>query len=438
MTKKAPSKGKPPQAASHASSRAAAVRIVLSWLRTGRFPAPLLDNVHEDRAVVAEMVYGCIRWKGLFEWMIGRLARTRPSREVRAYLWVGLHQIFFMDGVPAYAAVAETVQAARKGPARRAAGFINAVLRRAAGEMDALRADAGRQPLHVRESHPDILVKRWERHFGPEAAEALCRWNNTPPTLALTVDTARTSLEAFRAGLTAHGVEAHAHPSSPDLFVEVPAVTNVRALPGYDEGLFTVRDPATQKAVDLLDVRPGMRVLDACAAPGGKTVAVAQRLADRGDVLAVEPSGVRRRRLEANCRRAGLTCVHIAEGSADTPEALREVAGHARFDRVLVDAPCTNTGVLRRRVDARWRFSANALGEAVALQRRLLETCLAATAPNGILVYSTCSLEPEENAGVVEYVLAKHTDMAMEESLQTFPPTSGTDGMYAAAIRRLT
>lgn len=377
------------------SSRRSAAFIVARWIATKDFPSSMLPNGVE-RAFVQDLVYTTIRRIRPLRKILGVLMKQWPKGELEALLYVGAAQILYMPDVPDFAAVSETVDAAKACENPSIAKVVNGVLRnviRRREEFEKMIADA---PLEECESFPTALVRRWERRFGAENAARLCAWHNTPAETFL----------ARRDGS----------------FVKLERGQRVEDVPGYAEGDFIVQDPGTRIAVDLLDPKPGERILDACAAPGGKTVQIAWRGAE---VTACEVNPKRRRRLEENLVRLKL-------GVEVTPE----LPASQTFDKVLVDAPCSNTGVLRRRPDARWNWSEEKLAALVKLQAEILDACASRVAPDGLLVYSTCSNEPEENEAQVTAFLARHPDFSLEESRESLPFESGTDGAFAALLRR--
>jgi 16S rRNA (cytosine967-C5)-methyltransferase len=405
--------------------------MVARWLSDGVLPDRMLGAAAEgDRGFVMDLVYGVVKRRRALEWFLDRLAEREPTGLRRACLLVGLEQVFHMPGVRDYAAVNETVAAAKEGCSAPEVRFINAVLRRALREKTALLGALAGQPLAVRESHPDLLADRWASAWGAEEAEALCRWNNEPAQVTVRVVRPRATVEGFLAALKAAGVRAEPHPARPEEFLALAHGWGVERLPGYGEGWFTVQDPSTLTAVDLLAPRPGERVLDACAAPGGKTLAIAERMAGQGELVATDPNAGRLQRLRANLRRAGVEFAKVALGDLTQPPA----PGTPPFDAVLLDAPCSNTGVLRRRPDARWKFTVGSLTRLAGLQRRLLEGAAGQVRAGGRLVYSTCSLEPEENAQQVRQWLAAHRRFELAEERQLFPPRDGVDGAYAARL----
>ncbi len=377
------------------NSRRSAAFIVARWIATKDFPSSMLPT-GENRAFVQDIVYTTIRRIRPLRKILGVLMKQWPKGELEALLYVGAAQILYMPDVPDFAAVSETVDAAKGCENPSIAKVVNGVLRnviRRREEFEKMIADA---PLEERESFPTALVRRWERRFGAENAARLCAWHNTPAETFI----------ARRDGS----------------FVKLERGQRVEDIPGYAEGDFIVQDPGTRLAIELLDPKEGERILDACAAPGGKTVQIAWRGAS---VVACEVNPKRRRRLEENLARLKLGV-----------EVIPELPASQTFDKVLVDAPCSNTGVLRRRPDARWNWNEEKLAALVKLQSEILDACASRVAPGGVLVYSTCSNEPEENEAQVTAFLARHPDFSLEESRESIPFESETDGAFAARLRR--
>ena len=424
-----------PAAGAPSNSRDAAARIVGTWLRSGAFPDRMLESVLADHGFVLELVHGVVRSFRPLDFIRAQLAPRQPRAELNAYLLVGLYQLLFLDDVEDYAAVNETVSAAKAALGAKAGNMVNAVLRRAQAGEAPLRAKLRQQPAAVRLSHPDLLVERWTRQFGADRAAALCDWDNRRPELALRINLTRTTLDALRLALTGAGVDCAPHPFDPRRFLRLSHGVRLFDLPGYAEGWFSVQDPSTQIAVDLLAPQPGERVLDACAAPGGKTILAAEALKGQGTLVAMDPSSERLVPLRQNIARLQLGNIAVVRGDAARPLDLPELA--VAFDAVLADVPCTNTGVIRRRPDARWRFTAERLYAVCKRQAAILDGIVVRVRPGGRLVYSTCSLEPDENEGQVETWLARHPEFKMAEARRLFPPETGTDGAYAACLTRL-
>ena len=389
-----------------ANARRSAAFIVSRWIATKDFPSSMLPQDH-DRAFVQDLVYTTIRRIRPLRKMLGVLMKQWPKGELEALLYVGAAQILYMPDVPDFAAVSETVDAAKACENPSIAKVVNGVLRnviRRREEFEKMIADA---PLEERESFPTALVRRWERRFGAENAARLCAWHNAPAETFL----------ARRDGS----------------FVKLERGQRVEDVPGYAEGDFIVQDPGTRLAVELLDPKPDERILDACAAPGGKTVQIAWRGAS---VVACEVNPKRRRRLEENLARLKLDIEVIPELSPLPENFQPSTLNFKLFHKVLVDAPCSNTGVLRRRPDARWNWNEEKLAALVKLQADILDACASRVAPGGVLVYSTCSNEPEENELQVAAFLARHPDFSLGESRESIPFESGTDGAFAARLMR--
>jgi 16S rRNA (cytosine967-C5)-methyltransferase len=291
------------------------------------------------------------------------------------------------------------------------------------------------EDIGIRQSHPDLLVQRWQHSYGKQATAELCRWNNRRARVILCPNPVRIGVQGLLNSLEEAGIAAGPHPAAPEVFIRLDHGTRVAGVPGYKEGHFSVQDPSTHEAVKLLDPQPGECVLDACAAPGGKTVLIAEHMQDTGRIVAMDLYRDRLGRLETNIERMGFGSVETLQGNAADAEDLQAAAARGLFDRILLDVPCSNTGVLQRRPDARWRFSEERLRQLVRLQHKLLNSVTTVLAPGGTLVYSTCSLEREENRDLVEAWLREHPGFNCVSSVGLFPPESGTDGIYAAALR---
>lgn len=417
------------------NSRAAAAGIVRRWMETGEFPDRLMDSVESDRAFIMELVYGVVKHCRSLEWVMDRCVQRRPRGPLVPFLLVGLYQVLLAKGMKPHAAVNETVAAVKKELSRGEADFTNAVLRRVDREREAVGAALAGQSLGVRESHPDVLVQRWIKHFGELGATNLCRWDNTAADVILRICKARTDMAAFIESLSKAGIAATPHPFDPARYCVLPRGVAVTAVPGFDEGLFMVQDPSTAMAVDLLGPAPGEAILDGCAAPGGKTTAIAERMAWSGTLVAADAHEDRMALLRQNLERDG-SAGFVIEMKADLTDPAGALASmRGRFDGILLDVPCTNTGVLRRRPDARWRFSATRLRRIAQTQRAILDNAIALLKPGGRLVYSTCSLEPEEDEQLVAAWVREHPAFVVAAERRLFPPNHNTDGAYAALLR---
>ena len=408
------------------SSRRAAAFAVARWIAThGHLSEMLPDG--PDRAFVQDLVYTTVRRFRALRAVLGQFVPKWPKGEMEALLLVGAAQILYMPDVPDFAAVNETVSAAKRCPNKSIAKVVNAVLRNLIRRREEVEAYLKSAPLAERESFPNGLVKRWIERYGETSAEQLCQWHNEPSDTWL----------AYR-------------PEAPEPFVRLARGRKVSEVEGYAEGAFIVQDPATAGAVELLDVRPGLKVLDFCAAPGGKTVQIAWRMEsaedkterggeapERGTLVAQEVNPSRRRILEENLKRVGLGWVKTVSSLADATRGRSAEEPSLLFDRVLADVPCSNTGVLRRRPDARWRWTPDHLDELVKLQAEIFARAAEHVAPGGILVYSTCSNEPEENEEQIAAFLAAHPGFEEIGRKESVPFASGHDGAFACAMRRV-
>jgi 16S rRNA (cytosine967-C5)-methyltransferase len=341
-----------------------------------------------------------------------------------------------MDNVEEFAAVHETVEAVksrRHKDAIRAAGMINAVLRNIQEEKAAILQNLKKQSDEIRLSHPESLINRWVKQYGERDTLQLCEWNNQPAETILRVEPARIAPDEFIKALEVAKIYAEPHPfPSAETFLILPRGVAVPKVPGYKEGWFTVQDPATSVSVELLDPRPGESVLDACAAPGGKTAMMAGMMEGKGELIAMDVHDDRLDTLQDTIQRTGWDFVKILKGDAAKgfPEKTKQ------FDAILLDVPCLNTGVLRRRVDARWRFTRDRIEMIKKTQRQILNAMSKHVKPGGRMVYSTCSLEVEENEEMVSRWAREHGEFRLVKAKRLFPPKSGTDGAYAALLVR--
>lgn len=393
------------------NSRRTAVFIITRWLATHEFPNEMLPQGGEDRAFVQDLVYTVLRRFRPLRSILGELMKVWPKGELEALVLVGAAQILFMPDVPDFAAVNETVAAAKVsgGRGKHLDRVVNGVLRNLVRRREEFEAKLAAAPIAERESYPNILVKRWIARWGEEKAEELAKWHNTPAETWL------------------------AYPGGK--FEKLARGKKVTDVEGFDEGAFLVQDPATAGAVELLDVHPGQRVLDFCAAPGGKTVQIAWRLAGDGTLVAQEVNPRRLKRLQKNLERMKLDWVKTVQSVGCTEQS---PACDQQFDRVLVDAPCSNTGVLRRRPDARWRWEGEHIKQLTGLQAEILAKAAEYVVPGGVLVYSTCSNEPEENGDQITAFLASHPEFEEMSRRESIPFESGNDGAFACALKKRT
>lgn len=393
-----------------------------------------------DRALLSATLFASSRWWLRFDAALARLIdKPLPpkAREIRALLVLGFVQIEIL-GIPEYAVVAACVDAARLLGQPRLAGLVNAVLRRYLRERVELLADLDRDVV-TRHAHPRWLIERLAADW-PDDLEAILAANNREAPLTLRVNRRRGDRDSLRAQLAAAGVSAEAPADLSDALVLAES-TDVSRLPGFAEGLFSVQDGAAQRVADLLDLRDGLRVLDACAAPGGKTAHMLER-ADI-DVLALDSDAARLPRMRENLARLGVVA-DIRHGDAARPQ---DGWDGRMFDRILLDAPCSATGIIRRQPDIKLHRRASDIQPLVATQTRLLTALWPMLAAGGSLLYATCSVLRAENEGVLSGFLATHADArarALPDTLgrragegrQNPPGSRGMDGFYYAVVEK--
>jgi 16S rRNA (cytosine967-C5)-methyltransferase len=454
--------------------REIAVRVLQQRRAGGRFVEDLLETALQDaqlspanRGLCQEIVYGIVRWQATLDWLIARKTSGREQKPaLQNLLRLGLYQIFRLDRIPDHAAVNETVELAKQNGFGAQAGFINAVLRGCLREADAIRKLLDElkttQPA-LGWSHPEWLVARWQKRWGAERTAQLLEWNNLPPKTFARVNTLKFRRGEFHEPQAAGGgasvpasrlVSSFAPPKDAgdllarwraenveydfvrrdwleeNLVFELKSHPPLASLASFRDGWFYIQDPGTLLAVCKLEPQPGETILDFCAAPGGKTTFIAQLMSNQGRIVAQDVSEERLKWIQENCARLGVTCVETILPSAFSLQP-------SAFDRVLVDAPCSNTGVMRRRVDLRWRIQLEEIERLRTTQLDLLEQAATRVKPGGVLVYSTCSLEPEENQEVVKQFLAGHSGFKLESERELLPFVDNVDGAYVAQLKRL-
>jgi 16S rRNA (cytosine967-C5)-methyltransferase len=425
-----------------------------------------------DRALTWELAYGVLRHRSILDWRLKHVS-DRPIERlpmiVRTVLRLAAYQLLYLERIPASAAVNESVKLAKAARARRGkdrldrdwSGYVNGVLRSLLREaapslpstdLDALGA------LSLRYSCPPWLVTRWLRRFGLAGAEQLCHQTQAIPPLTLRVNTLKITREELEAELVRAGQAAHpTQVSATGLLIEKPRPSTVARLPQFERGLFYIEDEAAQLIPPLLDPKPGERILDACAAPGGKTTHLAALMANHGEIVAVDQSPARLHLLEENCRRLDVRIVDTVQADLvrelRTPGARLAEALAQPFDRILLDAPCSGLGVLRRHPEGKWQKREASLTQHHDTQLEMLTLVAQRLRPGGVLLYSTCSTEPDENEAVVEEFCRSEAGFHLESVgpwlpasaqhlvtdrgyLSTTLNSASMDGFFAARVRR--
>ncbi|MCS7030591.1 MAG: 16S rRNA (cytosine(967)-C(5))-methyltransferase [Gloeomargarita sp. SKYG116] len=414
----------------------------------------LHDQLKEpDRRLLMELVCGVTRQRGFLDAVIDHLVPRSPPLPVRQLLRLGLYQLHFCQQIPDFAAVDTTVALAERVGCQRWRSLVNAVLRnylRIVGDPPRhfplqLPAEPA-AALAMQYSYPVELVANWLALLGTTETEQLCQWFNQPPTTYLRVNRLRANRSTVLERLQQAGIAATAVSHLPQA-IRVTGGGRVTAWPGFAEGDWMVQDAAAQWVSLILDPQPGETVIDACAAPGGKTTHIAELMGDSGTVWACDIQPQRLAQIQENVQRLGLTCIRYRQGDART---FRDWQGLA--DRVLLDVPCSGWGTLHRHPEARWRYQESELARLVQLQQALLEAATSWVKPGGIVVYATCTLNPAENEQQIQTFLTQHPDWhimppalpaeltsALDPRTQTvtfWPHRHQMDGFFIAKLRR--
>jgi 16S rRNA (cytosine967-C5)-methyltransferase len=413
-------------------ARQAAYAVVRRVFEQGAYADRALRRVTErldgrERAFATQLAYGTVQRKGTLDFLAARFAK-RPAEQldapVLAAIRLGLYQLAYLDGVPAHAAVDESVELV-KADAPRAAGFVNAVLRKGAGEARALVAalpDDTPEQAAIAHSVPRWLAGMWFEQLGAQDARALLAASNRPAEHALRANALVLTARELQAALP---VETHLGVQPPESVV-ADAPFDAHGSPLFAAGALLPQSRASQLVARAVDPQAGERILDLCAAPGGKTTHLAALMGDVGEIVAVERNGDRAEQLRATAARMHATSVRVVHADAAAYEA-------DGFDRVLVDPPCSGLGTLRSRPDLRWRTDPAQIQGLVAEQRAILDAAVAALKPGGRLVYSTCTISAMEN----ERQIRARADLEVDSVRTTFPHVDDTDGFFIATMRRL-
>lgn len=435
-----------------AALRAEAAKLITAVVHQGRSlsdtlpPAQAALDKDADRRLLGALVYGSLRWYGRLEGLLSRFldrAVPRKQRVLHGLMICGLYEQHYLS-TPDHAVVSETVSAARRLGHPRAAGMVNAILRRAQREGGAVLAELDTDPVR-RHAHPGWLVRRLEKDW-PERWEAILAANNSPAPFWLRVNRQHVGREDYQRLLQGRRSLSAAAPEAVPTALLLDQGTDVERLPGFDTGQVSVQDGAAQLAGHCLDVAPGQRVLDACAAPGNKTAHLLELADGRLDLTALDASGERLERLRRNLQRGGYSA-RVLEADAAEPAGWWD---GRPFDRILLDAPCSATGVIRRHPDIKWLRRDEDIEDLVRLQERMLKTLWPLLAPGGRLLYSTCSVFRDENdrqvrrflettgdAREVSLPLLEPVATALNPGYQLLPGDSGMDGFYYVALEKV-
>lgn len=447
----------------HISARELALKVLRAVEEEGAFANIALNRVLEkyrpgklDRAFATELAYGTLRSLNTLDWILGHFVKKplqSQSTVVRNILRLGVYQLLFMEKVPPSAACNEGAELAKRYGHPGSVKFVNGVLRNVSRRHSEINYPSlsGNPLEHIslRYSHPVWMVESWLAEFGPEETIALCRANNKPAPNTIRTNTLKITRAGLVERLQGEGLYVAETAYAPE-GLSIEGFNSLGSMPSFQEGLFQVQDESSMLAGRALMPSPGSFVVDACSAPGGKTTHLAQLMENRGLILGVELHSHKLSLIRENCLRLGIDIVESRQGDArNLPEELNGLA-----DFVLVDAPCSGLGVLRRRPDARWRKNPEELPALVKLQAEILEGASRCVRDGGVLVYSTCTLLREENMGQVENFLAGHPEFVPEDlrpflpgaldqkgtlaegHLQLYPHLHGMDGFFIARLRK--
>ncbi len=409
-----------------------------------------------DRSFLTELTYGVIRWRERLDWVIRRFSKIPIEKielETLNILRLGLYQILFLSRTPSSAAVNESVELAKRIRGKGGAGFVNAVLRSAIRQKDEIRyPDICEDPvlhLSVVQSHPLWLVQRWVRERGVEETLQICMFNNQISPLTLRTNTLKINrkdlLEKLKEEELSPIPTAH---SEEGIGLQHPPPTS--ELPFLRKGLAIIQDEASQLVTSILDPKPGEQILDACAAPGGKSTHMAQKMKNQGDIYALDLSRGKLDLIEELCERLGIRIVKTIKGDASR---ILPVPQGMKFDRILTDVPCSGFGTLRRNPDLKWRRGEVDIQRISGLQLSILRNLSMYLKEGGVLIYSTCTVFREENEDVVEKFLEAHPEFQLDQMdnllpeksqpliegsyFKTFPPKGEMDGFFAARLIKL-
>jgi len=410
----------------------------------------------QDRALLTELTYGTLRWRGRLDADLAPLLRhplQKTNPFLKNLLRLSLYQFLFLDRIPDYAAVNEAVQLAKNHAGEKAAGFVNGVLRNFLREQQQVaKPDPKESPIKaVAEywSHPEWLVERWLSYFGAAETEALLKANNEEAPLVLRTNPRQGTREGLLELFQSRNIQASPTRWSPQ-GITVQSKGLVENLPGFHEGSFQVQGEASQLVAYLLDPQPGEHILDACAAPGGKTTQIAELMDDTGEIIATDVSAKGLHKVQENATRLRLESIRAFQ--ADLAKPLSRSFSRP-FDRILIDAPCSGFGTLRSHPEIKWNRVEADIKRLSVLQEKILVNAASYLKPGGVLVYSTCTLIDDENERVVKTFLQQQKEFVLDDAtaylpqparslvrgnyFMALPHKHNTDGFFAARMRKL-
>ena len=438
------------------NARFHAVQILTQFDRTNRRLSDIFSDYFASTEVprgirpsVTHLVQESMRWRGYLDSLLSKLYHGRFHKTeyfLRNILRLGAYEILFREHVPDYAAVSEAVRLTQTVLGHRAVGAVNAVLRRirATDRPDSsnLQSDEPLERIAAVTSHPPWMIDRWLRHFGFEKTLKLCGWDNRLPVPSVRRNRTKVGRSEFESFLDKLDIVWETN-SILSEFYHVDRIAALRATGEFDKGYYSIQDISAGLVTRLINIDKGSVILDVCAAPGGKTTYLAERLGNKGTIYAYDSDDGRLSLLKENMERLGLDSVQVGLRDATVDE-------YPMAKTVLLDVPCMGTGVMSKRADLRWRRTENEIEQMTGLQLKMLSHMSPFVETGGCLVYATCSVEPEENWGVVDRFLEKNVDFTVRQpgdllkpfadergALHTFPPDNGMDGVFAVVLDRI-
>ena len=447
-------------------ARNMALKVLITLDRERQTLDGILDDItprtgglsRRDRALFNALLYGVLRWRNRLDYIISHFSNIPLKKiepDVLNILRLGLFQIIYLDRIPDSATVNTSVELSRKIGTSRAAGFVNALLRKAAANHGGVVFPTLKNDpvafFSTEHSLPDWLIRRWQQRYTPQTLTALCETINTIPPITIRTNTLKATRQQLMRSLQDDIEHIAPAPDAPDAITMNKLKRSIPDLPAFKNGWFQVQDEAAQLVSLLLNPQPQESVLDACAGLGGKTAHLAQLMQNRGNITAMDKDKKKLQQLDEEMQRLGISIVHTTCHDLNFPLDPKQ---QGYFDRLLLDAPCSGLGVLRRNPDIKWKSSEAGLRRHGGVQKRFLENLAPLVKPNGILVYAVCSIEPEENEVVIATFLKKHPEFVIDKSLgkltetlhslvepesgfKTLPLLNHMDGFYFARLKRI-
>ncbi|WP_339249619.1 16S rRNA (cytosine(967)-C(5))-methyltransferase RsmB [Sporosarcina sp. FSL W8-0480] len=402
----------------------------------------------KDRGLLTELTYGTLQHRMTLDYYLEPFVKGKLDAWVRELLRLSIYQIVYLTKIPPHAVVHEAVEIAKrrghKGIASTVNGILRSILRKGVRPIEDIKDDIER--ISIETSHPKWLIERWVKQFGQEEALAMAHENNHPARMTARVNILKTTVDEVLGELAKEGIEAEKGEVVPEsIHTSSGSLANTAA---FANGLLTIQDESSMLPVIALDVKPDMKVLDMCAAPGGKTTFIAEKMNNQGEVYAHDLHEHKLSLIESNANRLGIESIRLSSGDSRQLDSIYEPAS---FDRILVDAPCSGLGVIRRKPEIKYNKTEQDLENLTKIQEELLDTAYGLVKKSGIIVYSTCTVEYSENVGVVHKFLEKHPDMTTvpldsfvkneslaikDNMLQVLPQHFGSDGFFVTAFRK--